>query len=660
MENGRKKPTTRTTSSVAASPVRESGMKIDEVKGGFKVFNGDEIPQELAENTEPQPTPRLKRSQAVAVADPGKRKTRRPENPERSPVQTARERSELQNSSGDDGKELSGSLMKSPIQTKKKRSDAAAERTPMQITKTRSESQKSTGETVDGGETNSAQLRKSKSGSSRVTDETGRNFHGSNERNLVQMRNMKSDIDRSERNSAQSSKLKMDFDRVNDNSGLEIDGSDDEAEKSLMEVEKVSTASSRVPEFRSVCSNGSPFEVEESRSEEFDGVSQGKDMTDGDPVDSPERSQSGEDKADAVDGYEDEFVDDDGHDEEEEVDQEIEVEDVKEMTHVEDTCKKELNDVKKFNQITAKSSSIPSIVGKQLPPFKNQTTNTQNFSKPAPNPFSEECQRIPETHNKLQTLVDLVMWRDVSRSAFVFGMGTFMIISSSYAKDLNISLISVISYLGLVYLAIIFLYRSFLCRGIMDVEDSSHYYGFGEEEAIWLLRLILPYLNEFLLKIRCLFSGDPAMTMKLAAVLFVLARCGSSITLWKMVKLGFFGVFTVPKACSCYSAQIASYGKFWIRRFRDAWESCSHKKAVAFALFTLVWNLSSVAARIWAAFMLFVALRYYQQNSTAVNDSAEYETDDLTRQTQPERRKRILSQRRCHTFADREKEKKGF
>jgi hypothetical protein len=33
--------------------------------------------------------------------------------------------------------------------------------------------------------------------------------------------------------------------------------------------------------------------------------------------------------------------------------------------------------------------------------------------------------------------VDLVMWRDVSKSAFVFGLGTFMLVSSSHAKDLN-------------------------------------------------------------------------------------------------------------------------------------------------------------------------------------------------------------------------------
>ncbi|WOL01163.1 reticulon-like protein B21 isoform X2 [Canna indica] len=45
-----------------------------------------------------------------------------------------------------------------------------------------------------------------------------------------------------------------------------------------------------------------------------------------------------------------------------------------------------------------------------------------------------------------------------------------------------------------------------------DERDES--YMVGEEEAIWLLRLLLPYLNELLFKMRALFSGDPATTMK--------------------------------------------------------------------------------------------------------------------------------------------------
>ncbi|GAB4828151.1 hypothetical protein Ancab_035067 [Ancistrocladus abbreviatus] len=316
------------------------------------------------------------------------------------------------------------------------------------------------------------------------------------------------------------------------------------------------------------------------------------------------------------------------------------------------------NDVMKFNQIYVKSNPISSI--------EYQTLNIQkNFSRPSTDPIrvSEECQKISETHSKLQTLVDLVMWRDVSKSAFVFGSGTFMIISSSYTKDMNVSFISVIGYLGLVYLAIIFLYTSILCRGATDVEDSRQNYVLGEEEAVWLVRLVLPYLNEFLLKIRDLFSGDPAVTMKLAVVLFVLARCGSSITIWKMVKLGFFGVFTVPKICSSYSAHITAYGKFWIRRFRDAWESCSHKKAVAFAIFTLFWNLSSVSARIWAAFMLFAAFRYYQHSIVmdVCNEDETVAVDDSTsRQAQQvERRRQILEARRGSASVHVQKPKKG-
>lgn len=64
--------------------------------------------------------------------------------------------------------------------------------------------------------------------------------------------------------------------------------------------------------------------------------------------------------------------------------------------------------------------------------------------------------------------------------------------------------------------------RAFVCtcllmgitkfRGAIDMENVRHVVG--EEEAIWVLKLVLPYLNEFLLKLRALFCGDPATTMK--------------------------------------------------------------------------------------------------------------------------------------------------
>ncbi|ONK78900.1 uncharacterized protein A4U43_C01F800 [Asparagus officinalis] len=243
--------------------------------------------------------------------------------------------------------------------------------------------------------------------------------------------------------------------------------------------------------------------------------------------------------------------------------------------------------------------------------------------KPQPIEVEEEMLEIgSETQNRMQNIVDLVMWRDISRSAFVFGLGTFILLSSSYTKDIDFSLLSAISYLGLVYLALVFLYNSILRRGDVEFEERCL---IGEEEAAWALRFLLPYINEVLIKIKALFSGDPSTTMKMAVLLFVMARCGSSITAWTLAKLVFFGIFTIPKIFSSYSLQLAKYGKFWMERFEDGWESCTHKKAVAAAVFVLIWNISSTVARIWAVFMLVVAVKFYQQcaaewSSTAVND----------------------------------------
>ncbi|XP_047940278.1 reticulon-like protein B21 isoform X2 [Salvia hispanica] len=115
---------------------------------------------------------------------------------------------------------------------------------------------------------------------------------------------------------------------------------------------------------------------------------------------------------------------------------------------------------------------------------------------------------------RLESLADLIMWRDTARSAFVFGVGAFAIISSSYTKDLNISCISLLSYLALLYLAVTFVVRSLKSRGNIDVDSKDEEYVVGEEEAVWVIKLVLPYVNGFLSKLRSLFSGDPATTIK--------------------------------------------------------------------------------------------------------------------------------------------------
>ncbi|VAH59385.1 unnamed protein product [Triticum turgidum subsp. durum] len=262
----------------------------------------------------------------------------------------------------------------------------------------------------------------------------------------------------------------------------------------------------------------------------------------------------------------------------------------------------------------------------------------------------EEIQGRPSalstSNRRMQNIVDLVMWRDVSKSAFVFGFGTFSLISCSYAKDLNFNTITAASYLGLVYLGLRFLSKSLLNRGeSVECDDETNnersHYLVGEEDAVWLLRLVLPYVNEVLLNLRSLFSGEPATTMKLALLLFAMARCGNFVTLWTLAKLVFFGIFTIPKVCSSYSTQLARYGKFWLERFRDAWESCSHKKAVVAAVFTLVWNVSSTVARVWAVFMLVVAMKCYQQRmmefgwSSSVEEPAENDEQQQQQEESP-------------------------
>lgn len=86
-------------------------------------------------------------------------------------------------------------------------------------------------------------------------------------------------------------------------------------------------------------------------------------------------------------------------------------------------------------------------------------------------------------------------------------------------KFLNFcSTITAASYAGLIYLGLRFLRKSIMNRGETvecdDERDEERCYLVGEEEAIWLLRLVLPYINEVLLNLRCLFSGEPATTMK--------------------------------------------------------------------------------------------------------------------------------------------------
>ncbi|XP_050368128.1 reticulon-like protein B21 isoform X2 [Argentina anserina] len=606
MEVGRRRSDAgvlRTGNTVVAGSVWESRMKLDEVRGGMKVFNGDQENSEESSSTTSNgvsattPRTRLKRGQSLGGAvNNGKRKT----------WNSDTGKSELK-SSDEKCKELSVSvdgIKNSPSQVRsvrRIRSEGSREspngvvgsrRTKIELVKSASDLGKD-----EGNEKNLGQLRKVKSESTKGGDSPG---------NAVQLRMVESESNKAS-----------------------PDEFDKDVENSVEVIEKI------------------PVEEEENGSnencKEFGVCKEMVIPSNVNVVKSDPAELVNDVVADEEDGDEEE-------DElEEEMDEEIDVEvenislDIKEINApvqvkepavqekapVQERISKIVNEVKvvkevkkfqfdrksrnqevkKLQHVHPKPETISLNLKKQSPVMRRAAVYS-NLPKNTSS-SNDQYHSFPERHSNLQSLVDLVMWKDVSRSVFIFGIGTFVILSSSYMKDLNISFISVISYMSLVYLAVKFLFRSIICRGAYEVENANSVVG--EEEAIWLLKLVLPYLNEFLLKFKALFSGDPATTIKLAVLLFVLARCGSSITIWTMAKVGFFGVFTVPKICSLYSTQITIYAKFWGRRFRDAWDSCTHKKAVTVGIFLLVWNLSSVGARIWAAFILVVAFRYYQQ-----------------------------------------------
>lgn len=213
--------------------------------------------------------------------------------------------------------------------------------------------------------------------------------------------------------------------------------------------------------------------------------------------------------------------------------------------------------------------------------------------------------------SRLQNIVDILMWKNISKSAFVFGFGSFVLVSSSYTRDLNFSFILVLSYFALAYL----FYKFILNRGMAESIYQEDKCIIEENEAVKILKSLLPYINEVLFNLRTLFSGDSATTIKLAILLFVMARYGNYITIWTLTKIAFFGIFTVPKAVSSYHDQLVTYGKIWFERFKSGWYSCTHKKVVAAVIFAIIWSLSSTVAKIWALFMMVVAAKYYQQNT---------------------------------------------
>lgn len=205
-------------------------------------------------------------------------------------------------------------------------------------------------------------------------------------------------------------------------------------------------------------------------------------------------------------------------------------------------------------------------------------------------------------------ILELIMWNDIAKSSLWFGFGSLCFISSCFARDFSFSMVSAISQLGLLFLAMAFFYNSFSQR-----HDQKSEFKLKEEDIICATRAILPAANAAIAMTRKLFSGEPSMTLKMTPILLFASEYGHLITLWRLLAIGFFISFTVPKLYCFYHSQIQKRVEYLRYCVWDAWEACSHKRIVAVSAGTVFWNLSTIKTRIVAAFISVVVLRYYRQ-----------------------------------------------
>ncbi|XP_052142676.1 reticulon-like protein B17 isoform X2 [Oryza glaberrima] len=217
-----------------------------------------------------------------------------------------------------------------------------------------------------------------------------------------------------------------------------------------------------------------------------------------------------------------------------------------------------------------------------------------------------------------ERIVDLVMWKNVAKSALWFGLGSMFFFSCSFSREITFSPISALCHMGVMVLGLAFFKDSIPQR--QQVERGRSF-RLTEDDVLRAARAVLPVANSMISTAQVIFSGEPSMTLKVLPALLFGAKYGSLVTVWRILATAFFASFTLPKLYSCYSSQIHKRVENLTDRALEAWKSCPRKKLVAGTAVTMCWNLFSVKTRIIAAFISVVILRYNQKYRKAVVDT---------------------------------------
>ncbi|KAM0939535.1 putative reticulon-like protein B17/18/21 [Dioscorea sansibarensis] len=245
------------------------------------------------------------------------------------------------------------------------------------------------------------------------------------------------------------------------------------------------------------------------------------------------------------------------------------------------------------------------------------------ISTPVPRIVDEDC--CSSVDGLLEMILELIMWKNVAKSSFWFGFGSVFFLSSWFSGDFSFSFITAISHLCILVLAI-----AFFCNSFSQSKQKKWRGEFKltEDDVLRVSRVVLPLANAALVKAQGIFSGEPLMTLKVVPALIFGAKFGDLITPWRLSATGFFLLFTAPKLFSCYSQQIHKKAEKIRNHICEAWRSCQHKKFAGGSAAILLWNLLSIKARIFVAFISIVMFRYHYQQLQVGEDNDEKEMQE--------------------------------
>uniref|UniRef100_A0A453JT93 Reticulon domain-containing protein n=1 Tax=Aegilops tauschii subsp. strangulata TaxID=200361 RepID=A0A453JT93_AEGTS len=144
-----------------------------------------------------------------------------------------------------------------------------------------------------------------------------------------------------------------------------------------------------------------------------------------------------------------------------------------------------------------------------------------------------------------ERVVELVMWKDVAKSALWFGLGSMFFLSCSFSREITFSPISVFCQLGVMILGLAF-FKDSVPQSRQPVRERN--FQLTEKDVLRAAGAVLPIANSIISTAQVIFSGNPSMTLKVLPVLLFGAKYGSLVTVWRLLATGFLHQFYTPKA----------------------------------------------------------------------------------------------------------------